>query len=225
VIAETDERIRAWASEAGGGTQAWLDAPKASEQREGVGVYLLELAEAPPPRGATPAPLQLQLRYLVTAWAPTPEAEHRLLAALVFAAMRRPDLEVALRPPDASVWLGFGIPPRPAFLLHVPVRVEREVARAPRVRVAETRFVASGRVDGVLVGPGDVPIAGASVELAALGLSATTAWNGTFALARIPREAGALRLRVTARGEARDVDVNVPAAGERLIVRMTIGEA
>src|SRR6267143_2927164 len=55
VIEEVEARVRAWLAEAAAGADIWLDPPRAGEQRKGVGLYLLELGEAPPPRGASPA--------------------------------------------------------------------------------------------------------------------------------------------------------------------------
>jgi hypothetical protein len=225
VIEQADARLRAWLAEAAGGAEIWLDPPRAGEQRSGIGLYLLELDESPPLRGEAPAPLQVQLRYLVTAWAASVEAEHKLLGDLVFAALARADLQVALRPIDAGVWRGFGIPPRAAFLLQVPLRVERKADRGPRVRELKTQFVSSGRLQGVVLGPGDVPIAGARVEAPSLGISATTASNGRFSFARVPMEASAIRLRVSAKGEVQEIDAAPPAGGKQFTIRMKLGEA
>jgi hypothetical protein len=225
VIEEVEARVRAWLAEAVAGADIWLDPPRAGEQRKGVGLYLLELAEAPPPRGGSPAPLQVHLRYLVTAWAASPEAEHKLLGDLVFAALARADVEVAFRPVDAAVWRGFGIPPRAAFLLQVPLRLERKADRGPRVRELKTRFVGSTPLVGVVLGPGDVPIAGAQVEVPDLGLSATTAWNGRFSFARVPLEGHGIRLRVSAKGEVQDVEAAPRPSGGPFTIRMKLGEA
>jgi hypothetical protein len=224
VIDEADRRLSAFIREATGVAGIWLDAPQAGEKREGVGLYLLELAESPPPRGATPAPLQLQLRYLVTAWSTTVEKEHKLLGDLAFAALGREDLSAAFRPIDPALWTGFGIPPRAAFLLQVPLRLERKAQRGPPVREITTQFVSSLPLDGIVIGPGDVAIAGASVELPKLGLSASTGPDGRFRFARVPAE-GPMNLRVSAKGEVQDIHSVFPERGAPLTIRMKLGEA
>ena len=143
---------------------------------------------------------------------------------VAFAALARSDVEVVFRPPEAAVWSGFGIPPRPSFLLQVPVRLERPGRRGRMVREVATRFVGSRRLDGLLLGPGDVPIAGARVELPTLGLSASTAPGGQFSFARVPAQ-GPFSLRVSARGEVQEIQSAAPPEGTPLTIRMTLEEA
>jgi len=224
MINEADRRVREWVAAAIQGAETWLESPRAGEQRQGVGLYLLELSELPPPRGAVPVPLQIQLRYLVTAWSNSLEKEHKLLADVAFAALARSDVEVVFRPVEATLWSGFGIPPRPSFLLQVPVRIERSARRGPKVKEVATRFVGSRRLDGLVLGPGDLPIAGARVELPSLGLSASTAPGGQFSFARVPA-LGPLSLRVSAKGEVQDIQSAAPREGVPLTIRLKLEEA
>ena len=129
-----------------------------------MGLYLLALAGAPPPRTRARTPLQFNLRYLVTTWSPQRQEEHRLLGKLLFAALEREDLEVDLTPLPGELWTALGIRPRPAFVLEVQARRDRPEPRAPRVRgpvithaaitgaAARARAGAGGRAHGARPG-------------------------------------------------------------------------
>jgi hypothetical protein len=138
-----DREIREWASATLAGARVTHAPPGACEDGgSGVSLYLLEIRPAPAARGAERPPHQLALRYLVTAWAAEPEEAHRLLGELVFAAMDRPGADVILEPPPPEVWAAFGVPPRPSFLLEVPLRrarPEREIKRVTGPLVIRTR--------------------------------------------------------------------------------------
>jgi hypothetical protein len=99
MIEDVDSRLAAWAERAAGpGVQVSLRAPADSNDGVGVSVFLIELAAQPPLRGERSAPLQLALRYLVTAWAGEPAAEHAVLGRLVFEAMEEEDSRSSWRP-------------------------------------------------------------------------------------------------------------------------------
>src|SRR5262245_27566205 len=162
--------------------------PTAAQPGTGVGLYLLGMESRPPLRGTEgPPPLQVGLRYLVTTWSDNPEQAHRLLGQLVLAALADADLEVDLEPLPAAFWAAFQVPPQPAFVLLAVLRQERP---APAVKlVRQLRLDSSGlaQLAGTVVGPEDVPLAAASVELPALNLAAVTDWRGRFAVAAVPR--------------------------------------
>jgi hypothetical protein len=224
VIEQVDRDVAGWVGEVAG-APVWLERPREHKDERGVGVYLLELDAQPAGREPGRAPLQIQLRYLVTTWAPALEEEHRLLSELVFAALGRPDWEVALRPLDAPGWAAFGLAPRPAVLLRVPLRLERPARVAPRVRTAlRIETAASRTLAGRVLGPGDVAVAGARVEAPALGAAAETDWDGRFRLGRVPAAPHAA-LRVSAKGRVKDIEAELPADGAELILRLDLGEA
>ncbi len=169
-----------------------------------VSCYLLSLATAPPSRGAStggPAPQQFALRYLISVSATAPEDAHRLLGPLVFAAMDRPGCEVELDMQPAELWLALGVIPRPAFLLRVPLRLARPEPTAgivlhPIVINQSPLRPLAGR----LVGPGDVPLAGARLELPSLQMSTRSDHRGYFIFPPIPAEPLPKELVITARG-------------------------
>jgi hypothetical protein len=135
-----ERRLRDWvqtvAGEVAPDVAVSLDPPAAAPAGRGVGLYLLELDAAPVGQGARRPALRLALRYLVTAWAETPEVAHRLLAAIAFAALEAPETEVVaeLRPLAPEAWAAFGVLPRPSLFLRVPARKERPPVEAPVVR-------------------------------------------------------------------------------------------
>src|SRR5262249_36272243 len=122
---ESDERLRDWAANVTPNVAVSFAAPEAKSSGRGVGLCLLEMIQSPAPSTAKRPPLQVTLRYLVSAWSEEPEEAHRMLADLMFAAMENSEFQVEMEPIPLSVWSSFGVPPRPSFLLRVPLRQER----------------------------------------------------------------------------------------------------
>ncbi|MCP3104372.1 carboxypeptidase-like regulatory domain-containing protein [Myxococcus sp. K15C18031901] len=201
MIDEVDQRLKAWVGRIAGGTPVFLGVPDRDSLERGVCLYLLELGPAPQARAGRRTPLQISVCYLVTAGAASPEAAHRLLGELVFAAMEEPDFEVDLTPVATSVWTGLRVAPRPAFRVRVPVRRERPgpVLQPVRLPVVAQAGPAEALL-GCVVGPGDVPIPGALVELPALRLTTRTDDQGCFRFPRVPPVDALGRLEVRANG-------------------------
>src|SRR5205823_11383153 len=87
-----------------------------------------------------------------------------------------------------ALWSAFNLAPKPAFVLRAPMRKEREQPRAKPVRVPLTvNRAAIGNLQGVIVGPGEVPIAGAHVEYLPLDLHTRTDYKGCFQLKGVPK--------------------------------------
>src|SRR5262249_32982745 len=130
-----------------------------------------------------------------------PEEAHRLLGQLVFAAMENPEFEIDLTPVSVTVWNAFGVAPQPAFMLSVPVQKERPEPKPGFVRqplLVKTSPMTT--LYGVVLGPGEIPIAGARVEMRALHLSTQTDRKGRFCLAAVPSEPARKELEVKAKG-------------------------
>lgn len=202
MIDEVDRRLQDWAATIVGTVSASLAPPgQQGEEEPAVGFYLLDFAENPSPRTSGPQPLQVLLRYLVTASAPDIQEAHRLLAELLFAALEAPELEVELGLVPLALWQAFGVAPRPAFTVRVPLVRERKARLVRRVvepLVVETSRLA--RLSGLVLGPGEVPLAGARVELPALNVSTHTDFQGRFHFAVVPEGSTGV-LRVQARGQ------------------------
>jgi hypothetical protein len=221
MIDEVDKRLKDWVNGILEQVEVRLSAPR-SEDGRGIGLYLMELAVMPPASTSKLPPLQVALRYLVTSWSEDPEDAHRLLGELVFAAMENPEFEVELEPVSVAVWRAFGIPPRPSFVLRLPLQRVRHVPKAKPVTafpVVKTLTIAS--LHGVVRGPNDTPLADAEVQVPALRLTTHTDHKGRFHFSSVPGEGQAKTLRVKAKGQELSVTTaeNYPTANKPLLIR------
>ena len=109
-----------------------------------------------------------------------------------------------------------------AFVLRVPCERERAVPRLPRVRgPLITKTTVGVPLTGRVVGPGDLPLAGVSVELPSLQLSVRTDADGWFRFANVPPSPA--RLTVRAKGEVQTF-VAPQSSGEPLTIRFHLKE-
>lgn len=215
MIDKADQQLREWVSSVIRPVEAVLSLPDDKTKGIRIGLYLMDLAQAPTPRGTKRPPLQVWLRYLVTAWSPQPEEAHRLLGELLFAALEKPDteppeFEVITEPLPVEVWTALGTSPRPSFFLRMPLRRERAQKEAPLVRKPIVITGQMNHLDGIVYGPESEPIMGARVEVAALRLSTHTDAHGRFHFPALPSSAP-VSLKVQAKG--REINVSLtPAA-------------
>lgn len=201
MIELADKRLKEWANAAVEGLEVRFDLPTKPGEKC-ASLYLLELLDSPPPRTAKIAPLQLSARYLVTAWGSSELEGHEILGKLVFTAMADPEWQVELRPVSADMWRALGVPPRPSFWITVPLRQPRVERMAPPVRkplVVNSSFVLP--LHGIVLGPGNVPIPDALVELPSLGAHTRSDRNGRFRFTAVPTGGVATQLRVRAKGK------------------------
>ncbi len=221
MIEDADRRLKDWAKTVLEDAEISLGPPRALDSASVVSLYLTDILPAPRTSTSRRLPLQTSLRYLVTAWADKPETEHRQLGDLVFAAMEHPEFEVELAAQPAEFWLAFGIAPRPAFMLRLPVQVERPEPQIGRIRhPVEVRFSPAVSLAGRLVGPADVPLSGAQVELASLQLTTRTDATGRFRFAAVPAQPDTKELRIRLKGNERRVKVTHGAdSAQPLVIR------
>lgn len=213
MIDRVDLRLKEWIESVLEETEVSFRPPGESMPGSGIILYLMELASSPPPAGGRRPPLQIYLRYLVTAWSDEPEEAHRLLGELVFAAMENRDFEVELEPIPVGTWRAFGVVPRPSFVLRAPLRRERLEPTAPVVRapvVVKSSPIVS--LAGVVLGPDSKPIMDAQVEVEGLKLFTRTDNKGRFRFPAVPAEPPDCFLRITARGQ--DLVTRVKAKAE-----------
>ena len=226
MIETVDARLVDWVQSVLGPVPVSLESPKAGLDGDGVSLYLLELVRLPPPRGQEPPPLQLALRYLVTVWAAAPERAHHLLGELVLAALDQVEWTLELEPPPAGIWSGLGVVPQPCFVLQAPLRRERPQPEPKLVRqplVVRASPITSLR--GVLLGPGDVPLAGASVELGHLQRTVRADRKGRFHFETIPADSVGHSLTVKVKGREFKVNLEGPVAdGEPVVIRLDLLE-
>ncbi|GGI74052.1 hypothetical protein GCM10007973_08630 [Polymorphobacter multimanifer] len=147
--------------------------------------------------------MALTLSYLVTVRLDDPVAEHRVAAAIAFAVMSAQGFELSDRS-AAETCVAIGLPPAAGCVIIASIEQERVMPRAPLVREpARIKISPADWLDGIVLGPGDVPVAGAYVRLA--DAATVTGPDGRFRF-RVPAET---TVEVTAR--ARDVGASVQA--------------
>jgi hypothetical protein len=231
LIDDIDEKLTDWMTAVLGATPVSLSAPGPNSDHRGISLYLVEIQRRQGARGTEKKPpLQLLLRYLVSVQGDDPIQSHRQLWQLLLDAERRAQANewiLELEPPPAELWLSFGIPPRPAFVLGIPLQHQWRQPRVPRVATPpELQTSPGGSLVGQVVGPGGVPIAGARVELPSLGQTAATGPLGRFRFSSVP--SGRYRptqLVVKAKGETQRVKLKADLGNEPLIIRFHLAEA
>ena len=219
MIDQVDQRLKDWVTGVLGGIEVLLSLPDPSRAGKGVCLYLFELVPKPAPRSNTPPPLQISLRYLVTTWSEDTAEAHRMLGDLVFAAMPNTDFEADLNPLPPATWTAFGLAPQPSFVLTVPLRVERPVPPVKLVRkplVVHTAPITS--LSGVVLGPGNVPLPKARVEIPILNLFDWTDTRGRFHFPALPGEPRTLVLRIQAKGRELQTKIDQPASDQEPVV-------
>src|SRR6266567_9211748 len=208
MIDKADERMVAWVQSIAGSVNVVLEFPQAAVATSSVSVYLMEVLPTPAMRLARePEPLKLTLRYLVTSCGGSPEEAHRILGQLILAALATPKMEVEAEPVPPSVWQSFGQAVRPSFVVRVPLVQERPAKFAPKVR--QPIVIKNSPLQplfGQVLGPGNIGIMDASVEVPALNLCTRTDAQGRVYFAALPTEPPIQLLRVHAKG--RDIDVS-----------------
>ena len=219
---EFDGRLKDWIGSVIQGAALSLEPPDAKKTGRGVGLYLLELIQAPPPSTTKRPPLQLALRYLITAWSDTPEDAHQMLVAMMLAAMESSEFQVELEPVPMTTWTAFGMPPQPSFVLRVPLRQERQQPQTKLVRELKIQSSPIVSFHGLLLGPGDVPLSNCQVELSALNLSTSTDYKGRFYFPSVPA-AGSKQFLVKAKGFELPVrsEQNYPDSGTPLVIHFS----
>jgi hypothetical protein len=223
MIDTVDQRLKDWVNRIQDNAEVHFTAPQSGGDVRGIGLYLMELAILPPPSTSKLPPLQVALRYLVTCWSDEPRDSHRLLGDLLFAAMEDPEFEVEPQAVPMSVWSAFGVPPRPSFVLRVPVRRERSRTKAKRVStVSFTTTMAGAGLHGVVFGPRDTPLAGAEVQVPALRLTTHTDARGRFHFSTLPGEGRPVTLRVKVKGGEHTVttDQSYPEMSKPFLIRI-----
>jgi hypothetical protein len=206
MVNEFDERLKNWILSVVSGAEVSLAAPNGQKPGSGVGMYLLEVMQSPPASTINRPPLQLSLRYLITTWSDKPEDAHQALVRLVFAALENTDFQVDLDPIPLTVWTAFGVPPRPHFILRMPLRQERPEPVTQLVR-QPLKLKGSSMLGfyGQLLGPEDVPLAGCRVEIPDLRVSTRTDYKGMFFFAGVPADR-TKHFLITAKGRQLQID-------------------
>jgi hypothetical protein len=224
MIDEIDSKLAAWVGKITEHVAVSMASPGAAESGPEVRLYLMELLHSPTPRGTRRPTLLMTLRYLVTTHAPEPQAAHKLLGALVVAALQNTEFEVEQEPLPSSLWTALNIAPRPAFVLRVPFRHELPEHIAPPVRLPlVVKQLPLRSFEGRVVGPENIPIMNARVELPALDLFTNTDSKGRFHFSSVPAAPGARLLRVRAKGQEFSINTEQAATDkEPLVIQLQL---
>ena len=206
---QADQYLKEWIGSILPGTRIDLAAPQENSTGQGVNLYLLDLQSKPPDHESTQKSWQIGLIYLVSTWAEEPEAAHRLLGDLAFAALEEGEFEVEFGSLPVETWAGYRLMHRPYFLLKMAVHKPRQ-APAPKyvtqpLSVKETEIT---RLYGLAVGPGDVPISGAQVTIPALRQVRYTDTNGRFTFPLVPGGPNFRTLQIKFKGQVLEVIPN-----------------
>lgn len=227
MIDQTDQQLADWATNNLPGISVLFGLPAEEAKGSVVSFTLLQVVPEATARSVRdPAPFKLKLGYLVTTAASEFKEAHRLLGALAFAAMEVPDWTVSALEGGPDWWQALGRAPRPAFLLWASALRERSVRRAPLVKQGLVLRHSPFRVlQGQVVGPNDLPIMGATVELPALQQATRTDHDGRFQFPAVPCEPPISALRVNARGRAKLITLErLPEADEPLRIQLNESE-
>jgi hypothetical protein len=202
MIDEIDKRLSDWiAGVLSEDIEVSLLPPGDMGDKKIVGLYLKDILPSVPNRGTRRPPLQVLLRYLITSWAKSPQEAHSLLGRLLFAAMEHPEYEVELEPIPAEFWNAFGTIPMPAFMLRLPLRVERPENQVRLIRSSiEVTKSSIESLGGMVMGPNETPLANARVELTNHNLVTQTNVKGRFIFPAVPTQPSKKKLCITARG-------------------------
>ena len=221
LIEDVDLRLQEWARAVVPTAEVKLESPRDSaDGGVQIYVYLLDLLPDNSSVTAGRSPLlQLALRYLVTVQGGAALEAHRLLGLLVVAAMDHPEFTLELDPPPANFWSAMGLTPRPAFMLRMSLRVQRQEPKIAWVRKSiEVHHSDMTPLVGLLLGPGDMPLCGAHVALDSPPLSTHTDTKGIFRFSAVPSEPRQKRLQIRAKGLEQTVDVEQVASDAKPLV-------
>jgi hypothetical protein len=215
VIDGIDAQLAAWVEQVVPGASVSFEMPQTTETAD-VGVFLMGLADMPPARGEERPPLQVELDYLVTTPGADVAVAHKRLGDLLFAAMAHADFDVRFPSGMAAFWSAAAAPPRPSFVLAVPLRQTVEQPARPPVRQPLVVNGADLRpLEGLLLGPGEVPVADAFVEMPALTLATRSDRRGRFRFAGVPATSADQQVRV--RAKAREFRFSVDSSKQEPI--------
>jgi hypothetical protein len=197
-------------------------APVRTAAEKHVNLFLIDISSAPVASagfGERTSPFQVLLRYLVSVVTDDPIESQRLLCALIFSAQERSEFEVEFSPVSIDLWKAFDVPPRPAFFLRVPLRLDREAEAVPRVRqLPELRHPKLRPLRGVVLGPGDLPVVSARVELPAARLVTRTDTKGRFFFSGVPSESRTTAFRVQAKAQELVTELELPKRDQDTLI-------
>lgn len=219
MIDQVDQLLKEWAEEVVPNAEIRLFPPCAPGENEIVGLYLIDLLPLAPASDSRKFSKQISLRYLVTTCASSPEDAHRMLGDLAFAAMEDSRFEVELAPLPAQAWNAFNVVPQPSFMLLCPLRQERAEPEIPYIsRPIDVKKVPMAGLDGIVMGPENIPLANARIELRDHQLATRTDCKGRFQFSVVPVQPSVKQFCIEVRGRKMLVEVEHRAEEKRPLI-------
>jgi hypothetical protein len=204
-----------------------LEAEPLLEGTPEIHLTLLGISPAPQARALSRQPQSLLMfaRYLVTVRAPSRAEADRLIVALGFAALDRGTPEIERDGGGPDLWLALRAAARPALVVRAMLERSRVLKRVPLVRrPLVTEYAPSRRVGGRIVGPGDIPIAGARIEVVSAGLTTYSDHRGEFILAGVPTGPPDPTLSIAAKGVRLTVRADA-SSNQPLVISVPLPES
>ncbi len=223
---EADARLEAWTKGALKGVEVSLSPPSDSAGKSSVSLYLMDVIPTQRSRGVRLPPVQAILRYLITTQAKDPMEAHRLLGKLMVAATDMPEFEMEKEPLPPELWRSFGLHPRPAFILRVPFKYQKEEEQAKMVRFPLTMEKAPlVPLQGKILSTGNIPLVGAKVELPFFKLYTVTDADGVFRFPAVPSEPKNKDLKIRAKGREFSISTKQAERGSgKLVIQLPMEE-
>ncbi|GAA2095473.1 hypothetical protein GCM10009841_06610 [Microlunatus panaciterrae] len=167
-----------------------------------------------------PVAARVDAHVLVLAHGPDHAAAADAAAALMVQALVERSWELLAGQPDPELWRSLGLPPAPAFMITVPVRLPLHRAVAPPVRrPLNLRGGGLRQVQGRVLAADGTPLSGAVIRLHPDGQPVTTTHNGRWTLS-LP--SGPVHLDVTAKGLSARHDLAEQSGADRQDVDIVI---
>ncbi len=202
MVDDIDQSLKDWVGTVVPEVEVTFDAPTdAKATGKGIGIYLLDILQSLPPSTLKRPPLQLTLRYLITAWSASPSEAHKTLGELAMAALDNSGFTVESESVPIELWRAFGVAPRPCLVLRLPLRQERpEPTVKPVLQPMHLSVSPVNSFFGMLIGrPGNLPLVDAAVEVPSLGLLTRSDRKGRFGFRSVPAQLP-LQMRIRAKG-------------------------
>lgn len=228
MIDEVDAEVVSWIQSVVGDVSVLLEPPArlADASAAVVSVYLTEIVRDPAPRDVRQTPARLGLRYLVSVSDKSVARAHALLGQLLLAAVEDESQQVVLDTLSPAYWAAFGVEPRPAFMLQRPLAPVKQREVVPIATGVLARTALLQPLLGQVLGPRDLPMAGARIEISGTGQVARADHHGRFRIMYAPVQGATTTLKVRAKGREQLVQLDPSRTdASPLLVRLQIADA
>lgn len=218
MIASIDKKLETWLQATLPDVSVRFGTPLQASEAPCVNLCLMEIANERAQVVGGHSEFEVSLVYLVTAHSIDTRATNDLLGSVLTAALDEPTIEVQHGGVDTSAWLALQVPAQPAFTIrqHVTRSHKQPVARV--TKAVQAKVLPLTQLAGRIVGPGDIPIPQARVEVPGTRHVAYSDSRGGFSFGVLSSENSARELRIVARGLEQRVSI-ASQSGKPLLIR------